>query len=370
MDRYLDILKRAIAASGARDRQSRLAVYVRVRAELDRLVKSSERSFTVSEQIAQQTALEQAIARIEAAYAEAETNAGKAASGSGGDRGGDRGGDQAGRRRRNPFAAFRNRSANRNRDAGQQGDRQPAALPPQAHQAQAHQAQSGQSKPAPVRPPDTDPWDDDADRAGAKRRTTRLAIVFGVAIITVTALGAGLWILLSSLTAPSAPAFGKIANRLESRGSATLFSGAEPDRFKTKARNTVSGRGSAFHQGSVHVSSTRKTASDTDPTEAAWLPLTARIGELLTDKTLRVTVVARAAADDPSPEMALAIVDGDSGTTGWRRFAVDRTFRPYTVEYAFPPLPGSRPIIAVWADTDGAGRGIEINEVSLLVAPN
>lgn len=370
MDRYLDILKRAIAASGAQDRQSRLAVYVRVRAELDRLVRSSERSFSVSEQIAQQTALEQAIARIEAAYAEAETNAGKAASG--GSRRSNRSSDQAGRRKRNPFAAFRNRAASRKRGAEQQGDQKPVAPPPATHQPQAHQAQSGQSKPARVRPPDTDPWDDDTDPAGAgaKRRTKRLAIVFGIAIITVTALGAGLWILLSSLTAPSAPAFGKIANRLESRGSATLFTGAEPDRFKTKARNTVSGRGSAFHQGSVHVSSTRKTASDTDPTEAAWLPLTARIGELLTDKTLRVTVVARAAADDPSPEMALAIVDGDSGTTGWRRFAIDRTFRPYTVEYAFPPLPGSRPIIAVWADTNGAGRGIEINEVSLLVAPN
>ena len=351
MDRYLDILKRAIVASGARDRQSRLAVYVRVRAELDRLVKSSDRSFSVSEQIAQQTALEQAIARIESAYAQAEAKDGKAASGN-------RGGEPASRKR-GLFSALLGRTAGR-----KSGQRQTAAPQPEAPQSGPSQTGSKTAK-----PPGTDLWNDPAGD-GSRRRTTRLAVVFGIAIVALTALGAGLWIILSSLTAPSSPGFSKIANRLESKGSATLFAGSAPDRFKTKARNTVTGRGSPFHQGSVRISSTRKVASESDPTEAAWLPLPARIGELLTDKTLRVTVVARASAGDPSPEMALAIVDGDSGTSGWWRFAVDNTFKPYTVEYAFPPLPGSRPIIAVWADTNGAGRGIEINEISLLMAPN
>jgi hypothetical protein len=54
-----------------------------------------------------------------------------------------------------------------------------------------------------------------------------------------------------------------------------------------------------------------------------------------------------------------------------RRLALDSEYRTYALDLTFDdPEAKRRPVIAIWADTEGAGRGVDIREVRLSIVPN
>lgn len=324
MDRYFAILAKSIADLGRDDADARASVYARVRRALDRLIAGADPKMPTSEQIAHQSALEEAIARTEQAYAA--------------------------------------------RDAGRQPAAQPApprrrpppetAAPPKAD-SRAGKPKSGFGRSATT-------W---LGRLSVIFRR-RLAKVLGFALVLLLVLAAGGWILLASLNAASVPDLDAVADRLARTGSATLLLGAGTERFAGNGRNPIGSAGGLFGPGAVSIRSSTKDASADGSTNVARIVLTPKIRRLLSEKTLRVTVVARSAGRKPSPEMAIAITDAEDNTSGWQTFVLDDTFKPYEAEYTFPVLSGRKPVIGIWADVEGAGRGVEINEISLWIAPD
>lgn len=350
MERYYAILARSLAGDGDRA-EARRALYERVRGQIDRLIETAEPPMPASRAIAEKSALEQAIARMEAEYARREPPAAPP---------------------RRPAPVGPAGPAHAPRPAPQRepatpaatGPRGPAARPPGARppaaplpsaRSPAARPPSRHTGPAPARP---------------RRRRVLGIILAGVAVLLAGAAAAG-WYALSAVYAPESPDMSLVARRLENSGSATLFVGAAVDRVASSPDAVVSASRELFGQGAVRILARNDTARPFGRIDVAQIELTPAIRRVLAGKTLRVTIVARAARGNASRQMALAISDGGRRTTGWKRLPLDGHYRPYTIEYSFEPGVGRRsPVIAVWADTQGAGRGIEISEVSLRVVPN
>jgi len=349
LDRYAAIVAKSIAAAGRDDHEARHAVYSKVRDELDRLIASAQPPMAAAEQITHQAALEQAIARIEQAYSARDHASGRATTepkkpAAGQATGSGNGGPAAPKKKTSWFR----------KSAGRPNSK--VALSPPVPESD--------EGPAPGRTKGTKP-----PQAGLRRfLRSRLGKVTAVVGVALLALLVGVWILLASLNAASVPDMDVVATRLAKENAATLFLGAATERFATNGKNPVSSTGSLFGRGAVRIGSVVKEGVSTGNTNVARIYLTPRIRKLLNEKTLRVTIFARSASRNPSPEMAVAVADGDE-TSDWQTFQLDDTFRPYEIEFTFPLLGSRKPVIAVWADPEGAGRAVEISEISLWIAP-
>jgi hypothetical protein len=340
LDRYYAILARSIAALGRDDAEARRSVYAHVRGELDRLIASADPKMPTSDQIAHQSSLEQAIARIEEEYAARGTDVS-------------------------------------HQDAAAQAVRPPhtqkSASPERPARKLAFWPGRRKSKTASPNPPQpADAWADDKPDRGSILRYLRspVAMIAGAAVVAIIAILFGGYLFLSGLNAPSVPNVGTVANQLRKDNAATLFLGAGTDRIKSSRGTSIDSTGGIFDPGAVRISSRIKDTPAQTNAKAARIPLSRKFRKALSDKTLRVVVVARSASDKPSSKFALAIAERGDKTTGWQEFNVDGVFRAYTIEYAFDKRGGRRPTILIWADVGGAGRAIDVNEVSLRVLPN
>lgn len=192
----------------------------------------------------------------------------------------------------------------------------------------------------------------------------------GIAVLVAGGIAAAAYA-LSAAYAPEIPAMAAVNRSLQRDGRATLFVGAATERVTPSPEATVTAAKELFGQGAVRITARNDSARPVGRTNAAQIELTPAIRDSLVGKTLRVTMVARSAKGAPSPQMALAITDGGRKTTGWRRFALESDYRPYALDFTFDdPEARRRPVIAIWADTEGAGRGIDIREVRLSIVPN
>ncbi|MEJ8575014.1 hypothetical protein [Microbaculum marinum] len=367
MDRYYAILARSIAATGRDDVEARQAVYAHVRSELDRLIATAEPKMPASEQIAHQSALEQAIARTEEEFAargaevtpqHSAAQAGRAAQA--GNPGPSGGVSQTGGASRSGAGRPRGKTAAAGPAAPRGGSRFPAFL------TRGRQQQAGSPKPTPQQ----DIWgDEEPARKGARGfLKNRTAMVAGAALVALLAVLVGAYLILAGLNAPTVAGYEAVAKRLQEKGAATLFLGAGTSRVRGGRGTSVESSGGIFGPGAVHISSRAKTADPDTKAKAARVTLSPAIRAQLAGKTLAVTIVARAAPGDPSPRFAAAIIDSNKQTTGWQEFTPDGEFRPYTIEYAFEEQGGKKPLIAIWADVEGKGRAIEVNEISLRTA--
>lgn len=182
---------------------------------------------------------------------------------------------------------------------------------------------------------------------------------------------AAAWYAISVVYAPEIPSLAAVNRSLQRDSRAVLFVGAVPERVTPSPDAIVSASNELFGQGAVRITSRNDSARPLGRNKAAQIELTPAIREALVGKTLRVTMVVRGAPGLQSPQMALAVTDGGRRSTGWRRFALESDYRPYALDFTFEEAEARRrPVIAIWADTEGAGRGIEIREVRLSIVPN
>ena len=344
MERYYQILARSLAAGGRTDPEARLALYASVRGQIDKLIESARPPMPQARIIAEKSALEQAIARMEAEYraspgVEAQLEAGPANA-------------RNAAMRATPLGA-------------------PQPEPPLAGPA-----------PAPVRPQrratrqplDGTPPKQPRSAPPPPRRKLRLPatwlVIAGVAVVIASAVAAA-WYANSVAAAPEIPTYAAVNRSLLRDNQAVLFIGAVPERVSPSQDAIVSASNELFGQGAVRITSGNDSARPIGRNDTAQIELTPAIRETLAGKTLRVTMVVRPTPGLQSPQMALAVTDGGRGTTGWQRFELESDYRPYELDFTFEEAEARRrPVIAIWADTEGAGRGIEIREVRLAIVPN
>ncbi|WP_261615600.1 hypothetical protein [Microbaculum marinisediminis] len=331
MDHFFAILARSVAAEGRDSTAARVAIYDRARVQLEHLIAESDPPLPAETEYAYRQDLEAAISRIESEYASRGPKEGPTAE---------------------AVAAFIGaQHAATTDDARATPD--PTGAPPIT---------------PPSGPRGAIGWDDEKPGRFAALRLPA-PVVFAAAVIG--AIGFGIWLILSSIFAPSLPSMDAVAQRLDDTGAAVLFVGAAAERLSAPEDTTVSNVRELFGPGVVRIESRVEGASANRRTQGARIMFSRDIRAAIADSTLRLIVVARAAPDNPSPEFALAISGGARRSSGWQRFELDDTFRPYAIEYAFGEDAASRlALVSILADTQGQGRAIEVSEVSLKVVPN
>jgi hypothetical protein len=339
LDRFYSILAQSVATQGRHSAAKRVDIYDRARIQLEQLIAHTDPPMPAETERSYREGLEHAIARIESEY-----------SGS---------------------ADAHNLTAEAVADA--LAERHRHSHDETGAKASSQGAPSGEGfAPASAKPGDMGPvsvyWGDD------RTRTRGFLRIGGPIVFLAAVLGAflfGVWLLLSSIFAPSLPGMDAVARRLERTGTAVLFAGTGAERLKTPDEATATNVPELFGPGAVRIESRVKNAKAKRLTGGVRMQLDRTIRSLLEDSTLRAVVVARAAPDNPSPEFALAISTGGKRTSGWQRFELDDTYRTYAVEYAFGRDAIDNPaIISVLADLEGEGRAVEVREISLRVVPN
>ena len=337
MDRFYAILARSVETQGSHSAAARVGIYDQARTQLEHLIAHSNPPMPTETQRNYREELEQAITRIESEYsgnaavhdltAEAVADA----------------------------LAERDRHSREDTGSVTVTGAEPRGVPGTAPAA-AIPRHAGVD------------WGNDRSRA---RRLLRIG---GPVVFLGAILGAflfGVWLLLSSIFAPSLPGMDAVARRLERTGTAVLFAGTGAGRLTAPDQASVTNMPELFGPGWVRIESRVEKPKAKGRTGGARLQLDRTIRSLLENSTLRAVVVARAAPDNPSPEFALAISTGGKRTSGWQRFDLDDTYRTYAVEYAFGPEAIDNPaIISVLADPDGEGRAVDVSEISLRIVPN
>jgi len=330
LDQFYAILRKSVASEGRHSAASRVEIYDRARVQLERLIAESDPPMSADTEAAYRNQLEQAIVQIES--------------------------EQSG------YGADHNPTADAVADALEE-----------RHRAHPETARPHISPPGPTPGlSETDFTTPDGGAAGAPGvRLSKIVLPLAVIVGGFGLVLVGAWMLVSSIFAPSVPSMDVVARRLERTGAASLFAGAAAARFSAPEDATVENVEELFGQGAVRITSQVKKAKARYKTEGAFIPLNPMIRTLLYDSTLRATVVARAAPDNPSAKMGIAISTGAKETSGWQRFRPDTEWRAFSVEYAFGPEQiRSRPVVSVLADTEGEGRAIEVREINLQIIPN
>ena len=335
LDRFYSILAQSVASQGRHSAAARVDIYDQARIQLDHLIANTDPPMPADTERSYRDGLEQAIERIESEYSGTEATY-------------------------NPTAeavadALAERDRHAREDTGSEAGRGAEATPEVAPATDT-------SKHAGV------DWDEGRSRA---RQVFRIGgpIVFAGAVLSAFLFG--VWLLLSSIFAPSLPGMDAVARRLERTGTAVLFAGAGADRLTAPDQASVTNMPELFGPGWVRIESRVGNPKAKGRTDGARLQLDRTIRSLLENTTLRAVVIARAAPDNPSPEIALAISAGGKRTSGWQRFDLDDTYRTYAVEYAFGLEAIDNPaIISVLADPDGEGRAVDVSEISLRIVPN
>jgi hypothetical protein len=337
LDRFYSILAQSVETQGSHSAAARVDIYDHARTQLERLISHSNSPMPADTQRVYREELEQAIARIESEY-----------SGN---------------------ATAHDLTADAVADALAEHDRQPSDA------TGSGTATGAEPEGLPGAAPTTDiPTRAGVDWGNDRSRAHRLLRIGGPVVFLGAILGAflfGVWLLLSSIFAPSLPGMDAVARRLERTGTAVLFAGTGAGRLTAPDQASVTNMPELFGPGWVRIESRVENPKAKGRTGGARLQLDRTIRSLLENSTLRAVVVARAAPDNPSPEFALAISTGGKRTSGWQRFDLDDTYRTYAVEYAFGPEAIDNPaIISVLADPDGAGRAVDVSEISLRIVPN
>lgn len=327
MDRFYSVLARSIGEIRRTDPEARAAIYDQARRQLARLIADAEPRMSAETEFAYRGDLEDAIARIETECSADGDAVSTSASVAG---------------------------ALVDQQAGA-ADTAPPVSPVVSPRRDGRIAQG------------TGSWD---DRKAFDPRLRRLAVFATFVLFGLAAIGVGGWILVSSLYPPEVPGMDTVFRRLQERGASVLFVGSGANRFRDGGGTNVSAVSELFGQGAVRIETRRKATAETGPRDGARIILSRDIRPLFNDATLRVVVMARADPDNPSREFAVAITDGETGSSDWQPFAIATDFESYTVEYAFDAsLPDQPPSISLIADTAGQGRAIQVREVSLRILP-
>lgn len=142
--------------------------------------------------------------------------------------------------------------------------------------------------------------------------------------------------------------------------------GQDLNRFRQTRRDTVTLIRKNEKVSYVRMTSRRNTDLPTVAKDVAYLPLSTDLQMAFAEKNLKVTISARSAHENGSPAMRLQFSAGSEGNSDWRSFLLTPEWETYTFYYTPPASQGDLGLdfLAVWADPDGLGRGVEVQNVT------
>lgn len=101
-----------------------------------------------------------------------------------------------------------------------------------------------------------------------------------------------------------------------------------------------------------------------------YLPIPVPFEQAASGRTVRVDVIARSAASNPSPAFAVSYSTADVGNSGWKPFALTDKLTRYSFTYDVPQMKkGQGDFIGFLAHPADAQGAVEISEISAEVLP-
>jgi len=142
--------------------------------------------------------------------------------------------------------------------------------------------------------------------------------------------------------------------------------GLDLNRFRQSRRDTVTFIRKNEQLSYIRLTSRRNTDLPTMAKDVAHLPLSTDLQIAFAQKNLKVTVLARSASENGSPAMRLQYSAGSEGNSEWQSFLMTPEWEEYSFFYMPPESKGDLGLdfLAIWADPDGLGRGVEVRSLS------
>lgn len=142
--------------------------------------------------------------------------------------------------------------------------------------------------------------------------------------------------------------------------------GLDLKRFRETRRDTVTFIRKNKDLSFIRLTSRRNTDLPTVAKDVAYIPLSTDLQMAFAQKNLKITVSARSAPENGSPTLRLQYSAGSDGSSEWLPFLLTPEWEDYIFNYTPPPSEGDRGLdyLAIWADPDGLGRGVEVQRVS------
>lgn len=141
--------------------------------------------------------------------------------------------------------------------------------------------------------------------------------------------------------------------------------GLDLNRFRETRRDTVTLIRKNEQVSYLRLTSRRNTDLPTVAKDVAHLPISTDLQLAFAQKNLKVTVTARSAPENGSPAMRLQFSAGSEGSSEWKSFLLTPEWQDYVFYYKPPAASGDLGLdyLAVWADPDGLGRGVEVKQI-------
>lgn len=138
-------------------------------------------------------------------------------------------------------------------------------------------------------------------------------------------------------------------------------------RFRQTRRDTVTLIRKENQATYLRLTSRRNNDLPTSAKDVAYLPLSTDLQEAFAGKNLKVVIAARSAPENGAPAMRVQYSAGADGHSEWKSFLLTPEWENYTFYFTPPPSSGDLGLdfLAIWADPDGLGRGVEVQSVTL-----
>lgn len=146
-----------------------------------------------------------------------------------------------------------------------------------------------------------------------------------------------------------------------------------PNRFTVSGKAADAWTAGPRNQISLHPLGIEISSQTTDPasggvTGGVHVRVPDDFERAASGSQIRVSVSARAAEVNGTDGFAVAYSTNEVGNSGWRTFEASDRLATYSFDYSVPPMKeGQGDFVGVWADPQGAGRGLVIESLTVEV---
>lgn len=141
--------------------------------------------------------------------------------------------------------------------------------------------------------------------------------------------------------------------------------GKDLNRFRQTRRDTVTLIRPENQPYYLKLTSRRNSDLPTNAQDVAYLPLSTDLEIAFAQRKLKITMTARSAPQNGSPAMRAEYWASGDGNSDWQSFLLTPEWQDYTFTFTPPASENARSLdfLAIWADPDGLGRGVEVQKV-------
>jgi len=137
------------------------------------------------------------------------------------------------------------------------------------------------------------------------------------------------------------------------------------NRFRTTPRDTISMIRREDQPYFVKITSRRNSDFPTNARDVANIPLATDLELAFAQRNLKITITARSSTENGSPAMRAKYSASSDHSSAWYTFLLTPEWEDYSFYFSPPESPNERGLdfLAVWADPDGLGRGVEVQKI-------